>query len=389
MTGSRWIGEEQGDQRELFPWPERAAERPGVPGESGGADKTVRVFSRCLPVLTNSVPLSSSDLDNPGSSAGSESIGAVVFDTAGRVLLVAPKGEYGGYSWTFPKITRKPNEAPADCADRAVREKGGSNAASIVDWVPGKHTATSSTTSEYALMISDGGLPKPIASKHVSAAIWATPVEAVSLISNTLTAAGQARDRAILWSAQCVLTFRLSIDSMVVGARNPDYLDEHWMDWFRLERPWGFPDNGNDITRAKLDAELEDACIYAKVEVKQLEHPISLMELVPPARTFSDTEVALLRKGMIDDRGLVLMERNRLCVFRSMSSLCAYEADFEQTPLGWRITKVQMGRAIYIEGPGSLAWESVLFEHIIVNLLLKTLDEALWLRFFTTDRQSG
>jgi hypothetical protein len=62
-----------------------------------------------------------------------------------------------------------------------------------------------------------------------------------------------------------------------------------------------------------------------------------------------------------------------------------YEADLVQGPLGWVVSRLVLNEAIYTDGPGTDTSESLLFEHIVANLLLKKLDEALWLRFFAAE----
>jgi hypothetical protein len=85
------------------------------------------------------------------------------------------------YCWTFPRSLASAARARRTAALRAVTENTGVLVASTVDWVPGKHTATSSTTREYALMVADSEFSKPISSKHFRAAIWPTGVAVLEI----------------------------------------------------------------------------------------------------------------------------------------------------------------------------------------------------------------
>jgi ADP-ribose pyrophosphatase YjhB (NUDIX family) len=51
--------------------------------------------------------------------------GGAVFDAAGRVLLVKPRGHYAGYVWTFPKGRLDQGESHEAAAMREVREEAG------------------------------------------------------------------------------------------------------------------------------------------------------------------------------------------------------------------------------------------------------------------------
>ena len=70
------------------------------------------------------------------------------------------------------------------------------------------------------------------------------------------------------------------------------------------------------------------------------------------------------------------------------TDMCAYEATLRKGPLGWFCTDLIVDDTIFGSTPalpeesGSDAWESLVFEHIVTNLYLKKLDEALWRRFF-------
>jgi hypothetical protein len=99
--------------------------------------------------------------------------------------------------------------------------------------------------------------------------------------------------------------------------------------------------------------------------------------------------MARLRQGMVDDRGLCMVEGRRLLLYRSMSGLCMFEADFVTSPFGWVINRLVVDESIYLVGPGTDSWESIMFEHIIANLLLKKFDEALWRRFFEEERETS
>lgn len=54
-----------------------------------------------------------------------KSAGAVVVDGEGRIALVAPKGSFGGYKWTYPKGRVEPGESDTSAALREVAEEAG------------------------------------------------------------------------------------------------------------------------------------------------------------------------------------------------------------------------------------------------------------------------
>lgn len=322
-------------------------------------------------------------------------VGAVVFDSCGRVLLVEPKEHYEGYYWTFPKKSCEPGATALDVAIAAVAEKGGLVAPNLIVLLddafkgPGNGGKKKPSTNLYYVMLHIGRQDE-LTSPFVASAQWVTVDDAREFIACSTNHDGRDRDIAVLYSALCQLTYILSTSSMDpknLGA----LLDCHHQDWFRLERKLGMED-GSSVTREKLYAESVESVLATNVEPWDWSRPTRLRKIPVPARTFSDQDLAAMRLGIVDDRGIVFVEDDeeadlRVCIYRSRSGLCAYEAQLSHGLLGWRIAEVGLNEQIYNpEYPkGSDAWEAVLFEHILVNLFLKKLDEALWRRFFAAD----
>jgi 8-oxo-dGTP pyrophosphatase MutT (NUDIX family) len=120
--------------------------------------------------------------------------GGVVFDAAGRCLLVSPAGGYGGYAWTFPKGKPDPGEAPADTARREVREESGV-VAEIVAPVPGVFAGTTSKSAYYVMRLLEDTRTVDFESAETR---WVTSGDAESLIAQTPSAIGRKRDQAVL-----------------------------------------------------------------------------------------------------------------------------------------------------------------------------------------------
>jgi len=72
-----------------------------------------------------------------------------------QVLLVAPSGQYGGYSWTFPKGQVDDGESNQQAALREVEEEAGIAADILPNGYLGEYEGTSSFT-HYFVMIQKG-----------------------------------------------------------------------------------------------------------------------------------------------------------------------------------------------------------------------------------------
>lgn len=123
--------------------------------------------------------------------------GGVVFDGAGRVLLVEPKGHFDGYVWTLPKGRPEPGEDAEQAAVREVLEESGVQAR-VVAPIPGVYEG-GTTLNLYFLMalVADTGR----VGEESQSRRWATPAEAEQLLGLTRNAKGRARDLAVLRDA--------------------------------------------------------------------------------------------------------------------------------------------------------------------------------------------
>lgn len=123
--------------------------------------------------------------------------GGVVFDDAGRVLLVEPKGRFDGVVWTFPKGRPEPGEAAEQAAVREVLEESGVEAR-VVAAIPGVYEG-GTTRNVYFRMA-------PVADSDAvgeesQSRRWVTPAEAEQLLGLTQNAKCRARDLAVLRDA--------------------------------------------------------------------------------------------------------------------------------------------------------------------------------------------
>jgi 8-oxo-dGTP diphosphatase len=129
---------------------------------------------------------------------GAHSYGGVIFDTQGRVLLRRPKGDYGGYVWTFPKGGLDKDEHPLTAALREVEQETG-HMGQVIGLVPGAHGGQASKTHMF-LMRTVGYDPTKM-DDETAELRWATKEEAEALIGETKTITGKKRDLRILHSA--------------------------------------------------------------------------------------------------------------------------------------------------------------------------------------------
>ena len=129
--------------------------------------------------------------------------GGVVFDDAGRVLLVEPRGHYAGYVWTFPKGRLDSGESHATAAVREVREESGVTARIVeseagVQVCVGVYEGDLTETRYYLMQMVATGAPFDAETQSIC---WATPAEAMQLIEQTINPLGRARDARVLRDA--------------------------------------------------------------------------------------------------------------------------------------------------------------------------------------------
>ena len=132
---------------------------------------------------------------HPGSKA--PAAGGVVFDGAGRVLLVEPKGHFDGYVWTFPKGRPEPGESVEQAALREVLEESGVEAR-IVAAIPGLYEGSTTRTAYFLMtLVTDTGR----VGEESESRRWVVPAEAERLLALTQNAQGRGRDLAVLREA--------------------------------------------------------------------------------------------------------------------------------------------------------------------------------------------
>lgn len=130
--------------------------------------------------------------------------GAVTFNHEGKVLLREPTNHFDGYHWTFPKGGPDKGEHPVDVALRETMEETG-HAPKIVGHVPGafKGGTAGSTNHFYLAEDTKGQVDKTAmdANGETNALQWASPKEALNLISKSTNLQGRYRDLQTLQAA--------------------------------------------------------------------------------------------------------------------------------------------------------------------------------------------
>jgi 8-oxo-dGTP pyrophosphatase MutT (NUDIX family) len=123
--------------------------------------------------------------------------GGVVLDESGQVLLRAPTGNFGGYSWTFAKGRPDVGESDEATALREVREETGVEAVIVrplAGWFFGEFTDT-----RFFLMrcvCSTGRVDA-----ETAGIVWVDVPTALQLVATSRSTVGRARDRAVLKQA--------------------------------------------------------------------------------------------------------------------------------------------------------------------------------------------
>jgi 8-oxo-dGTP pyrophosphatase MutT (NUDIX family) len=124
--------------------------------------------------------------------------GGVLFDDEGRILLRKPKGNFGGYHWTFAKGRKDTaDEDPVAAAIREVAEETGHKAVPV-GVINGAFNAN--TKSFFFVMKSTGHNPA-LMDSETEEVRWVTPEEAAKLIGETTNKYGLKRDLKLLEAA--------------------------------------------------------------------------------------------------------------------------------------------------------------------------------------------
>lgn len=138
-----------------------------------------------------------------GPLGASDSVGAVVFDPQGRVLLRAARGGFGGARWTFPKGHREFSEPASQAALREVLEETG-HRPTLESHLEKPYRGTTGTTRYY---LAHNGPDAPAFDRKVAeengeteALTWAHPEEAWMLMRGSADAV-RFRDQSVLRDA--------------------------------------------------------------------------------------------------------------------------------------------------------------------------------------------
>ena len=135
-----------------------------------------------------------------------KSAGAVVYNDQGQVALIAPKGSFGGYTWSWPKggIELEKEENPESAAHREVAEEAGIDG-DIEDDL-GEHEGTTTFTQYYLMKHTKSGLKMDQETAEVR---WVKPEEAADLLDNV-------RDLRVLVKAMSAMAKRTKVPPLSV-----------------------------------------------------------------------------------------------------------------------------------------------------------------------------
>lgn len=147
-----------------------------------------------------------------------QSYGGVIFDDQGRVLLRKPKGDFGGYAWTFPKGRMDAaDEHPVMAALREVEQECG-HSGGIIGLVPGQYKAGRGSTTNNFFLMKSNGFDASKMDWETEDLTWVTWDEAQALIKQGTNKAGVKRDLDILNAAV------LAYGDLETGFKSNDYL---------------------------------------------------------------------------------------------------------------------------------------------------------------------
>ena len=174
-------------------------QQPSAPPQPAKPTSTTKSTSKSKPKASALVAPVAKGASAPQLPAADRRYGGVVFDEAGRVLLVKPRNSFGGYVWTFPKGEPKAGETDQDAALREVLEETG-HRAQIVGRLDQEFAGSTSTKAIYFVMQAVGESVAPT-DTETEAVAWSTPDEAKARLAMTKHAKGRARDAKVLQAA--------------------------------------------------------------------------------------------------------------------------------------------------------------------------------------------
>ncbi len=138
------------------------------------------------------------------------SVGGVVFNVVGKILLFEPKSHYGGYAWTFPKGRANDAESPERTALREVKEETGVEA-QILDEISGTFEGETTLNRYFIMWCIRESSPRTDETETVR---WVAREQAEELISQSKSLIGKKRDLEVL-DAGCRLfkphAYRLNV----------------------------------------------------------------------------------------------------------------------------------------------------------------------------------
>ena len=123
-----------------------------------------------------------------------DAFGGILVREDGKILLREPKGHYGGYVWTFAKGGANAGGSAEDAALREVHEETGYRTR-ITGRLPGVFKGDTSTTLFF--LMAPVGAQEPFG-PETAATVWVDLEQARVLVSLNRTAAGRARDLAVI-----------------------------------------------------------------------------------------------------------------------------------------------------------------------------------------------
>ena len=144
--------------------------------------------------MGNRGTLDSASLVREKQSPVSKAYGGVLVDDRQRILLCKPRGEYGGYAWTFTKGRALAGEMPLETALREVKEETGYDVL-VTRKIPGRYKGTTTVT-EFYLMQPEGA-PNNFESETEEVR-WVSVGEAEQMVMESENSVGKLRVRKLL-----------------------------------------------------------------------------------------------------------------------------------------------------------------------------------------------